>query len=94
MNKKALLTIVLKAEDNKCEKCCKTRQVVERMLEALPELSEKLDIQFKNVLENEPYERFGVIIPPLVMINDKVFSEGHVPIIKKLSRDLLTIINQ
>ncbi|MFX0037634.1 MAG: hypothetical protein ACFE9I_18595 [Candidatus Hermodarchaeota archaeon] len=32
--------------------------------------------------------RFGELTPPAIIIDDRIFSEGHVPIMKKLASDL------
>ena len=89
---KPKLQVLLKEEDNYCAKCCKTRQVIERMLEELPEIKENVELDYENVYEAEMIDKYGDLMPPVVIINENIFSEGHVPIIKKLSRELLKLI--
>jgi hypothetical protein len=91
MNKPHLL-IILKEEVDYCAKCCKTQQVIERMLSEIPVLKEEVKIDYENITSNENAEKFSGMTPPILLLNNIVFSEGHVPIIKKLSRELLNLI--
>jgi hypothetical protein len=84
----------LKEEENYCAKCCKTRQVIERMLKEIPTLEENVDIEYKIINFNEQVENYGKLIPPVIIINGEIFSEGHVPIIKKLSSELFKLTKQ
>jgi hypothetical protein len=63
------------------------------MLREFPVFHEKINIQYENVLLKEVIERYGELNPPTILINGNIFSDGHVPIIKKLSRELFTLIN-
>jgi hypothetical protein len=87
------LQVFLKEEENYCAKCCKTRQVIERMIAEIPQLKEKIEIEYQDILLLENSENDGVYIAPVVMINGTIFSEGHIPIIKKLSSQLFKMIN-
>lgn len=86
------LLIILKEEENYCAKCCKTQQVIDRMLNEFPILKEKLNIDYENITSNDSSEKFCGMTPPILIMNNKLFSEGHVPIIKKLSRELMNLI--
>lgn len=90
--KKPLLQVLLNEEENYCAKCCKTRQIIERMVNEIPILKEKVDIEYENISLKENAEKFGELIPPVVMINGTIFSEGHIPIIKKLSSELFKLV--
>jgi len=91
---KPILQIVLQEEDNYCAKCCKTRQVIERMLEAVPNIKENVEINYIYLSPEKIEKGFRHLTLPVVLINEQVFSEGHVPIIKKLSRELLNLLAQ
>lgn len=80
-------------EQNLCAKCCKTRNVVERMLEAVPVIKEKIEVIYDNIASIQIIEKFGELDAPVVVINNSIYSEGHVPIIKKLSRAILDLLN-
>ena len=51
------------------------------MLEAFPDFKENIEIQYKNIESREIIERYGKLTAPVVILNDIIFSEGHVPII-------------
>lgn len=89
---KPFLQVLLKEEENYCAKCCKTRQVIERMIDAIPVLKEKVDIEYENIELKENIEKYGNLTPPVVIINGIIFSEGQVPIIKKLSSELFKLV--
>ena len=89
---KPILRILLIEEDNYCAKCCKTRQVIERMLEEVPEIKANVQVDYENVPEGHFSNNFADLTPPIIYINEKIYSEGHVPIIKKLSRELLDLL--
>ena len=90
---KPLLQVFLKEEENYCAKCCKTRQVIERMMMEIPQLKDKIEIEYQDIVLMEEAEKYSNLIPPVVMINGTIFSEGHIPIIKKLSSELFKMIN-
>ena len=80
-------------EQNFCAKCCKTRNVVERMLEEVPVIKEKIEVIYDNIASIQIIEKFGELDAPVIIINNSIYSEGHVPIIKKLSRTILDLLN-
>jgi len=90
--KKPLLEVLLKEEENYCAKCCKTRQVIERMVKEVPILKEKVDIEYENIELEENVKKYGKLTPPVVIINGLIFSEGQIPIIKKLSSELFKLV--
>lgn len=84
-----LQVILNENENNFCAKCCKTKQVIERMLETFPDFKEKIEIQYWDISSNQIIKKYGELTAPVVILNDSVFSEGHVPIIKKLCREII-----
>jgi len=89
---KPLLQVLLKEEENYCAKCCKTRQVIERMVKEIPILKERINIEYENINLEDNVKKFGEHIPPVVLINGTIFSEGHIPILKKLSSEIFKLI--
>lgn len=87
-----LQVILNENENNFCAKCCKTKQVIERMLEAFPDFKEKIEIQYLDISSDLVLKKYGELTAPVVLINDIIFSEGHVPIIKKLCREIMDSI--
>jgi hypothetical protein len=86
---KALLQVIIEEEENYCAKCCKTQQVIERMLLEIPKIKENVEVEYDSINSKENTEKYGKMAPPIVLINGVLFSEGHVPIIKKLSSELI-----
>lgn len=87
------LTILTKEDqENICSKCCKTVQVIDRMMEALPDLKNKIELSYEDFDSIKVIKKYGNRQIPAVFVNDTVFSEGHVPIIKKLSRLLIEML--
>ncbi|MFX0023960.1 MAG: thioredoxin family protein [Candidatus Hermodarchaeota archaeon] len=80
-------------EENYCAKCCKTMNIIERMFSSIPEFKEKIEVSYEDVYLNESVKKYGALTPPAIIINGQTLTEGHVPIMKKLARDLLDIIN-
>ena len=92
---KILVLILIKEDpENICAKCCKTIQVIDRMMEAFAEFKDNVEIIYNDTASKEVIDKFGSLERPVVIINDRIFSEGHVPIIKKLSRELFKILNK
>lgn len=87
-----LRVILNENENNFCAKCCKTKQVIERMLEAFPEIKEKIEIQYWDINTDQTIKNYGELKVPAVILNDLIFSEGHVPVIKKLCRKIIDSI--
>ena len=59
------------------KECLACQTLRKRINEALKELC--LDIQIKNCESEEEYSSYGVIFPPLLVINSKVRIMGKVP---------------
>jgi hypothetical protein len=59
------------------------------MLEAFPNFRNELDIQYSDVSSEKIIKKYGELTAPVVILNDIIFSEGHVPIIKKLCREIV-----
>jgi hypothetical protein len=59
------------------------------MLEAFPDFKNELDIQYSDVSSDKIIKKYGELTAPVVILNDIIFSEGHVPIIKKLCRKII-----
>ncbi len=87
-----LRVILNENENNFCAKCCKTKQVIERMFEAFPEFKEKIEIQYWDISSDQIIKEYGELTAPVIILNDFIFSEGHVPIIKKLCRKIMNSI--
>ncbi len=93
--KEVLVQILIKDDpENICAKCCKTTQVIDRMMEEITEFNDKVEIIYIDSNSKENIEKYQNLERPAVIINGKVFSEGHIPIIKKLSRELFKILNE
>ncbi len=75
-------------DQTKCAKCCKTINVIDRMVDAFPEFTDRVNIQYTEDSLNESEKRYPDLPRPVVVINDSIFSQFHVPIIKKLSREV------
>jgi len=87
------LHVLLKNEDeNYCAKCCKTVNIIDRMFASITELKEKIDVSYEDIYSDDTKKKYGELTPPTLIIQDKIIVEGHVPIIKKLARDLFRVI--
>jgi hypothetical protein len=85
--------VLLKSEEeNFCAKCCKTMNIIERMFASIPEFKEKIQVIYEDIYENESIKKYGSRTPPTIIINDRILTEGHVPIMKKLARELFSLI--
>jgi hypothetical protein len=79
-------------EENYCAKCCKTVNIIERMFASIPEFKEKIEVSYEDVNSSDTKKKFGVLIPPAILFQDQILTEGHVPIIKKLAYDLFRLM--
>ncbi len=79
-------------EENYCAKCCKTMNIIERIFTSIPEFKEKIEVSYEDVFSNDNTKKYGELIPPAIIIDDRILMEGHVPIMKKLARDLFNLI--
>ena len=59
------------------------------MLKSFPNFINELEIQYIDVSSDKIIKKYGELTAPVVILNDIIFSEGHVPIIKKLCRKIL-----
>jgi hypothetical protein len=85
---------IVENDPNKCAKCCKTINVIDRMLDAFPEFGDQVDVHYTEDSSDESENEYRDFHRPVVVINNTIFSHGHVPIIKKLSRAVISILNQ
>lgn len=67
-------------------------QVIERMMNTATIFTDKVEIIYEDVKSNEVIEKYGHFEPPAIFINGILFSQGHVPIIKKLGKNLLEML--
>ncbi|MFW9972361.1 MAG: thioredoxin family protein [Candidatus Odinarchaeota archaeon] len=79
-------------EENYCAKCCKTMNIIERIFASIPEFKEKIEVSYEDIYLSDNIKRYGELTPPAIIIEDHILIEGHVPIMKKLARDLFSII--
>ena len=79
-------------EENYCAKCCKTVNIIDRMFARIPEFKEKIEVSYEDIYSNDTKTKYGELIPPTILIEDNLLIEGHVPIMKKLARDLSRVI--
>lgn len=90
---KVFIHVLIKEEqENVCAKCCKTVRVMERMMETFPEFKENVQIMYQDIESKEVVETRGALEPPAIILNGITYSQGHVPILKKLSRDILFLL--
>ncbi|MFX0060258.1 MAG: hypothetical protein ACFE85_15765 [Candidatus Hodarchaeota archaeon] len=89
-----LEVLVYETEGNICAKCCKTKNVIDRMMDTFPIINESVDVIYNDVNSKEIIEKYGKLEGPSVLINQKIFSDGNVPIIKKLSQSLLALCKE
>ncbi|MFX1419237.1 MAG: thioredoxin family protein [Promethearchaeota archaeon] len=85
--------VLLKGEEeNYCAKCCKTMNIIERIFASIPEFKEKIEVSYEDIYSPDSIKKYGDLVPPVIIINEHVLTEGHVPIMKKLAKDLFTLI--
>ncbi|MFX1303621.1 MAG: hypothetical protein ACFE9X_09710 [Promethearchaeota archaeon] len=93
MISKLVMHVLLKGEEeNYCAKCCKTVNIIERIFASIPEFKEKFDVSYEDVYSPDNIKIYGDLTPPVIIINEHILTEGHVPIMKKLARDLYKLI--
>jgi glutaredoxin len=88
MNKLAVKVFVKGNKENWCSKCYKTKELIDNMIQELPEFQNKVDLMYKDVTSNETREKYGELDPPVIFIDEKIFSEGRIPTIKKLKQSI------
>ena len=89
MNKLAVKVFLKGSKENWCPKCYKTNELIDKMIQEFPEFKDKVDLKFNDVTSKETRDKYGELNPPVIFIDEKIFSEGHVPIIKKLKQSIL-----
>lgn len=62
------------------------------MFASIPEFKEKLGVSYEDVYSELNIKRYGDLIPPVIIIEDRILTEGHLPIIKKLALELFNLI--
>ncbi len=89
MNKLAVKVFLKGSKENWCPKCYKTKERIDNMIKEFPDFKDKVDLMYNDVTSKETKERYGELNPPVIFIDEKIFPEGHVPIIKKLKQSIL-----
>ena len=49
-------------------------------------------MSYEDVNSQESIKKFGVLLPPTIIFEGQILTEGHVPIMKKLALELYKII--
>ena len=63
------------------------------MLEEVPVIGDNIEVFYEDITSDKIIEKYGVRVPPVIVINSYIYSEGHVPVIKKLGRKILNLLN-
>jgi len=71
------VVIQIAGPETPCDRCRKTRQIVEQILKTKPELN--ATPEHINLTDKATIEKYGVLKGPAVIINEVVVSEGEVP---------------
>ncbi|MFX1575192.1 MAG: thioredoxin family protein [Promethearchaeota archaeon] len=79
-------------EENFCAKCCKTRNIIERIFETVTEFKQKIDVSYEDINSPDSIKNFGILTPPAIIFEGHILTEGHVPIMKKLALELHNLI--
>ncbi len=89
-----IVQILVKEDpENFCAKCCKTIQIIERIMDETYIFKDKVEIIYTDVTSDEVREKYGNLEPPVIFINGVLFTEGHVPSIKKLGKKIIDMLN-
>jgi len=94
MKKVEIQVFIIENDQKQCAKCCKTINVIDRMVEAFPEFGDQVNVQYIEDSPDENENKYRDFQRPVIVINDTIFSHGHVPIIKKLSREVVGILKE
>ncbi len=89
MNKLAVKVFLKGSKENWCPKCYKTKELIDKMIQEFPEFKDKVDLKFNDVTSKETRDKYGELNPPVIFINEDIFSQGQVPIINKLKQSIL-----
>ncbi|MFX1476877.1 MAG: thioredoxin family protein [Promethearchaeota archaeon] len=92
MAKWVMHVLIKGEEENYCAKCCKTMNIIDRMFASIPEFKENIEVSYEDIYASDTIKNYGDLTPPAIIINNHVLLEGHVPIMKKLARDLFNLI--
>jgi len=49
-------------------------------------------VSYEDINSQESIKKFGVLLPPAIVFEDHILTEGHVPIMKKLALELYKIV--
>jgi len=71
------MVIQIAGPETPCDRCRKTRQIVEQVLKTKSELN--VTLEHINLTDKVTIEKYGVLKGPAVIINEIVVSEGEVP---------------
>ena len=63
------------------------------MIEEVPGIKDRIEVIFEDIATQGIREKYGLLTPPVIIMNDSIYLEGHVPVIKKLSREILDQLN-
>ncbi|MFW9822586.1 MAG: hypothetical protein ACFFE4_06610 [Candidatus Thorarchaeota archaeon] len=66
--------------------------IIERMFDSIPDFKEKIKISYEDIYSVDAKKRYGDLNPPAIFFQNKLLTEGHVPIMKKLAQDLFRLI--
>jgi|LSQX01.2.fsa_nt_gb hypothetical protein len=75
-----LVKITLIVTPKKCQKCYQCEDLVARLIEAFPGQIEYVELD----TTAEEVQQFGVILPPMLLIDDFIAAAGKVPIYEAL----------
>jgi hypothetical protein len=62
------------------------------MMDTVTVFKDKVEIIYHDVKSIDTIAKYGNIEPPAIFINGMLFSQGHVPIIKKLGKEILSML--
>jgi len=62
------------------------------MFASIPEFKQRIEVSYEDVYSIDTIKKYGDLTPPAIIIEDHIIIEGHVPIMKKLARDLNKLI--
>ncbi|MFX0188146.1 MAG: hypothetical protein ACFE8A_10460 [Candidatus Hodarchaeota archaeon] len=87
-----ILILVSEDPENTCSKCCRTLSIVERLVTEFSDIKDKVNLKQEKITSEKVIEKYGELDPPVIFLNDFLFSQGHVPVMKKLGRKILELI--
>jgi len=84
--------LITEDPENVCAKCCRTLRSIETLVEALKIYKDRVEINHENINSKKIVEKYGELKAPTIIVNNSIFSEGHIPVIKKLGRTILSLM--